>query len=113
MSAVSLNYRDLMVADGWYAGERNPPIVACSDMAGVVVEVGSEVTDVKVGDRVLHAPFRCWPAGAMDVEWAKTFVGGSDVDGMLAQQIIYPKLLWCVCRIILPFSKVQRSPLRA
>ncbi|HIA14528.1 MAG TPA: NAD(P)-dependent alcohol dehydrogenase [Nitrospirales bacterium] len=88
--AVSLNYRDLMVADGRYGGEQNPAIVACSDMAGVVVEVGPDVTDVEPGDRVLNAPFRCWPAGTMNAKWEKTFVGGNGVDGVLAQQIIYP-----------------------
>lgn len=88
--AVSLNYRDLMVADGRYGGEQNPPIVACSDMAGEVVEVGPDVTEVKAGDRVLNAPFRCWPAGTMNNKWVKTFVGGNGVDGVLAQQIIYP-----------------------
>ena len=88
--AVSLNYRDLMVTDGRYGGEQSPPIIACSDMAGVVVEVGSEVTDFKAGDRVLNAPFRNWPAGTMKAEWAKTFVGGNGVDGVLAEQIIYP-----------------------
>ena len=88
--AVSLNYRDLMVADGRYGGEQNPRIVACSDMAGVVVEVGPGVTDVKAGDRVLNAPFRCWPAGTMNAAWARTFIGGNGVDGVLAQQIIYP-----------------------
>ncbi len=88
--AVSLNYRDLMVADGRYGGVQKPAIVACSDMAGVVVEVSSEITDLAVGDRVLNAPFRCWPAGTMNAEWVKTFVGGNGVDGVLAQQIIYP-----------------------
>ena len=88
--AVSLNYRDIMVADGRYGGEQNPPIIACSDMAGVVVEVGSDVTEVQSGDRVLNAPFRCWPAGTINDKWSKTFVGGNGVDGVLAQQIIYP-----------------------
>lgn len=88
--AVSLNYRDLMVADGRYGGAQDPRIVACSDMAGVVVAVSPDVTDVKAGDRVLNAPFRCWPAGTMNAKWARTFVGGNGVDGVLAQQIIYP-----------------------
>ena len=88
--AVALNYRDLMVADGRYGGEQDPPIVACSDMAGVVVAVGPDVTDVEAGDRVLNAPFRYWPAGTMNAEWVKTFVGGNGVDGVLAQKIAYP-----------------------
>ncbi len=88
--AVSLNYRDLMVADGRYGGVQTPPIVACSDMAGEVLACGLGVTEFQVGDRVLNAPFRCWPAGTMTAAWAKTFVGGNGVDGVLAEQIVYP-----------------------
>src|SRR5262249_5520747 len=51
--AVSLNYRDLGVARG---AVKRPPdgprVVAASDGAGVVSEVGAQVTRVKVGDRV-------------------------------------------------------------
>lgn len=88
--AVSLNYRDLMVADGRYGGPQNPPIVACSDMAGVVAAVGPGVRTFKAGDRVLNAPFRHWPAGALRRDWSRTFVGGQGVDGVLAEQIVYP-----------------------
>ncbi len=88
--AVSLNYRDLMVADGRYGGHEDPPIVACSDMAGVVVDVGSEVSELKPGDRVLNSPFRFWPAGTLRSEWARTFVGGKGLDGVLAESITYP-----------------------
>ena len=88
--AVSLNYRDLMVADGRYGGKLDPPIIACSDMAGVVAEVGKAVNQWRVGDRVLNSPFRCWPAGRLRHEWVRTFVGGSGVDGVLAERVVYP-----------------------
>lgn len=88
--AVSLNYRDLMVSDGRYGGLMDPPIVAASDLAGVVAAVGNGVSDVAVGDRVLNAPFRRWPAGTMRTEWIRTFVGGNGVDGVLAEQVVYP-----------------------
>ncbi len=88
--AVSLNYRDLMVADGRYGGKMDPPIIACADMAGTVVAVGEKVTELQPGDRVLNAPFRFWPAGAIRSEWARTFVGGHGVDGVLAEQLYYP-----------------------
>ena len=38
VEAVSLNYRDLMVADGRYGGAMDPPILCASDMAGTVNE---------------------------------------------------------------------------
>ncbi len=88
--AVALNFRDLMVAQGTYGGKNDRPIIAASDMAGVVLKVGAEVTELKAGDRVLNAPFRFWPGGTMQEEWMRTFVGGAGVDGILAERILYP-----------------------
>jgi NADPH:quinone reductase-like Zn-dependent oxidoreductase len=88
--AVSLNYRDLMVADGRYGGVMDPPIVAASDMAGVVAAVGDGAESFVVGDRVVNAPFRRWPAGGLNADWVRTFVGGNGVDGVLAEQVAYP-----------------------
>lgn len=90
--AWSLNYRDLMVAKGQYQnkGQDSTPFVPLSDMAGVVKAVGKNVTELKAGDRVLNAPFRHYPAGNMRSSWARTFVGGMGVDGVLSEQVIYP-----------------------
>jgi NADPH:quinone reductase-like Zn-dependent oxidoreductase len=88
--AVSLNFRDLMVAKGIYSGVPEKPYIAVSDMSGVVAEVGEGVTTLKPGDRVLNAPFRNFPAGRMRSEWQRTFVGGHSVDGVATEQIIYP-----------------------
>lgn len=90
VKAVSLNFRDLLVAKGMYGGDTGEPIIAGSDMAGEVVAVGEGVEEFKKGDRVLNAPFRFWPAGKLRKEWVKTFVGGAGVDGVLAERITYP-----------------------
>ncbi|KAH0583163.1 hypothetical protein H2248_011045 [Termitomyces sp. 'cryptogamus'] len=50
--AVSLNYRDLLVATGRYLASGPTNLVPCSDMAGEVMSVGEDVKDWKVGDRV-------------------------------------------------------------
>ena len=50
--AVSLNFRDLMVAKGQYGPAGDDPIIAASDMAGVVAAVGDGVTALAPGDRV-------------------------------------------------------------
>lgn len=88
--AVSLNFRDLMVANGQYGPTGEEPIIAASDMAGVVVATGDDVTSLSIGDRVVNSPFRFWPAGQLQSEWVRTFVGGAGVDGVLAEQVVYP-----------------------
>ena len=88
--AVSLNYRDLLVARGAYGGPQNPPIIAASDMSGVVLEVGSDVHSVKVGEHVINAPVPAWLDGRLQRNWSRTFVGGQGTDGVLAEEVIYP-----------------------
>lgn len=90
VKAWSLNYRDLMVAKGQYSKSENSSFIPVSDMAGIVKAVGKQVTDLKIGDRVLNAPFRHYPAGTLRSSWARTFVGGTGVDGVLAEEITYP-----------------------
>ncbi|KAL2817102.1 hypothetical protein BJX63DRAFT_419682 [Aspergillus granulosus] len=56
--AVSLNYRDFEVCSGEYNHHRSvsqdkSSLVPCSDMCGIITEVGEGVTSWKVGDRVL------------------------------------------------------------
>ncbi|KAK0229752.1 alcohol dehydrogenase superfamily protein [Armillaria nabsnona] len=51
--AVSLQYRDLIIASNNYPATIEPNnLVPCSDMAGEVVAIGSDVTRWNVGDRV-------------------------------------------------------------
>ncbi|KAF7355899.1 Alcohol dehydrogenase superfamily protein [Mycena venus] len=50
--AVSLQFRDLMVAGGGYPGNLPENLVPCSDMAGEIIAVGDDVKEWKVGDRV-------------------------------------------------------------
>ena len=88
--AVSLNYRDLLVVHGRYGAPPDKPFVPASDMAGVVAKVGPGVTACQPGERVVNAPFRNWPAGTLRGDWARTFVGVAGVDGVLAEQILYP-----------------------
>jgi NADPH:quinone reductase-like Zn-dependent oxidoreductase len=84
--AVSLNYRDLMIASGNYLVTVDDPIIPCSDGAGEVVEVGHGVTRFKQGDRVAASFFPCWQDGPTSPAKIRHALGG-DVDGMLAQEI--------------------------
>lgn len=88
--SVSLNYRDLMVARGEYGGQYDPPIIAGTDMSGVINKVAEDVKIFKVGDKVINHPFRCWPSGKMDSKRIRTMIGGLGVDGVLAEHLNYP-----------------------
>jgi len=52
VAACSLNYRDLAIVLGTYRMPTKPNLVPLSDGAGEVVEIGTGVTRVRVGDRV-------------------------------------------------------------
>jgi NADPH:quinone reductase-like Zn-dependent oxidoreductase len=88
--AVSLNYRDLLVATGRYGGSRPLGIVLASDGAGEVIAVGPGVTSVKPGDRVVASFMPNWVAGPMTSERREGALGGAGADGMLAEQACLP-----------------------
>jgi len=58
VSAASINPLDIMVRNGEFKQllKYKPPFVLGHDMAGVVTEIGSEVTDFAVGDEVFARP---------------------------------------------------------
>ncbi len=51
--AASLNFRDHLVIEGKYNPKFSLPLIPCSDGAGEVVSIGTDVTEFQVGDRVL------------------------------------------------------------
>ncbi len=85
--AVSLNYRDLLMVRGHYNPKMPLPRIPCSDGAGEVVEVGEEVNDVAVGQRVAGIFMQRWLDGAPTAETSRFALGG-DVDGMLAEYVV-------------------------
>lgn len=84
--AVSLNYRDLLVAKGLYNPKLKLPRVPVSDGAGEVVAVGEGAGRFKPGDRVLAAFMPAWVDGPLDDAKSRSALGG-DADGILAQEI--------------------------
>ncbi len=76
MRAASLNYRDLLIATDAYGGNFNLPLVPLSDGCGEVVEVGTGVTRVVVGDRVAPIFFQKWISGDATIEGLVTSMGG-------------------------------------
>lgn len=72
VKATSLNYRDLLVAEGAYGSGQKYPLIPLSDGAGEVVAVGEGVTRVKVGDRVAGIFFQDWIYGSLTKEKMKS-----------------------------------------
>ncbi len=71
LRAMSLNYRDLLIAQGNYGrGSVKLPLVPLSDGAGEVVELGPGVTRLKPGDRIASAFFQQWVDGPPDAQKA-------------------------------------------
>lgn len=87
MRAWSLNFRDLMMVSGRYNPRLRLPLVPLSDGVGEIVAVGSEVTRVKVGDRVAGTFFERWVSGELTDELSKTALGGGGRDGVLAEYV--------------------------
>lgn len=88
--AVSINYRDLMYARGDYINLKDEPLVPLGDGAGVVAAVGSKVTRVAKGDRVIHSYFPKWIDGDADDEKTATSFG-THRDGVLAESFVAPE----------------------
>jgi len=88
--AVSLNYRDLIVANGSYNPKLRLPFVPVSDGAGEVVATGPGASRFTAGQRVV-APFMPgWLEGPPDEDKARSALGGGG-KGMLAEFVTLPE----------------------
>jgi NADPH:quinone reductase-like Zn-dependent oxidoreductase len=88
VSAVSVNYRDLLVVGGvdhWSPAEAVVPI---SDGAGTVVAAGGGVTRWRPGDRVSAGYLPHWRSGPLTRESYVSPVGGPVNRGMLAEYVL-------------------------
>lgn len=87
MRAAALNYRDLQYARGTYPNTPPHPLVPLSDGVGAVIEAGSAVTRLAVGDRVITNFWPCWIDGVISPK--KLAVSyGAQIDGTLAEQLV-------------------------
>lgn len=88
MRAASLNFRDLLVVSGKYPRAQQDAIIPLSDGAGEIAELGQDVTELAVGDRVLPIFFQSWLRGEMAPDDAASALGGS-IDGVAAQYCVF------------------------
>ena len=89
MSAVSLNFRDLLVIKGIDGWKPPAPRVPVSDGVGEVVAVGENVTRVKTGDRVAGIFLPRWLDGELTPEKFVLPLGGAAADGVLAEYVVF------------------------
>jgi NADPH:quinone reductase-like Zn-dependent oxidoreductase len=85
MRAATINYRDLLLAQGGY-GHRGGqlPLVPVSDGAGHVVDVGPEVSRVRVGDLVCPTFAQTWLQGELEQSHLNGMLGGP-LDGVMQE----------------------------
>lgn len=87
MRAASLNYRDLLVANGQYGSGLPDKVVPLSDGAGEVIATGDGVTRFVIGDRACPTFSNSWLGGDMTAADLPTSLGGF-VDGVLAELVV-------------------------
>jgi NADPH:quinone reductase-like Zn-dependent oxidoreductase len=89
VAAVSLNYRDKLVAEGVMIPELDLPFVPASDAAGEVVAVGAEVRRFRPGDRVVTQYVTGWVDGEVaPTEGRYGGTLGGPLPGVLAEYIL-------------------------
>ncbi|RDW72767.1 zinc-dependent alcohol dehydrogenase family protein [Aspergillus mulundensis] len=90
IKAVSLNWRDGIIAIGTYPFPGPDALVPGSDGAGIVEEVGEGVTEWKVGDRVLANFTQDHIAGRLNKQSLLSQLGG-EIQGLLGEYFVFPK----------------------
>ena len=82
---VSINYRDIIATRIERPGALTP-LIPCSDGAGEIVEVGSDVTKWHPGDRVIGCFFQGWNSGRITRDVMRSDLGGPK-HGVLAEYV--------------------------
>lgn len=86
IKAVALNYRDVAICNGSYPLGVKSSLVPCSDACGEIVQVGSQVKGLQVGDRVISLFMQDLLYG--DVKYGDSSLGGA-LDGVLQEYIVF------------------------
>lgn len=88
IKAASLNYRDLLVLSGALGKPLSEEgLIMCSDGAGEVIEVASDVERFKVGDRVALTFIPDWVGGPFRTV-KKPYSLGQPLNGVMREQMV-------------------------
>jgi NADPH:quinone reductase-like Zn-dependent oxidoreductase len=86
--ALSLNYRDRLVIDGFDRWRPTASRIPLSDGSGVVVATGPDVSRVKEGDRVTPIFYPSWIDGEASLARLQKPPGGAIADGLYAEYTV-------------------------
>ncbi|KAF5558537.1 alcohol dehydrogenase [Fusarium napiforme] len=86
--AASLNFRDIMIAQGTYPFDVKPNIIPGSDGAGEIVAIGNKVTRFQKGSKVMTLFMQTYFGGPLTPKVLGSAVGGS-VDGTLREYGVF------------------------
>ncbi len=88
VKGASLNFRDLLVAGG--RGRPLPPAgrILGSDASGVILEVGPQVRNFRVGDRVMSTILPNWIDGPISQAKLLGGRGSASCDGVFAEMVL-------------------------
>lgn len=89
MSAVSLNYRDLLVINGVESWKPPAPRIPISDGVGEIIALGDGVSSFQVGDKVAGIFLPKWLDGELMPEKYVLPLGGAAADGVLAEYVSF------------------------
>jgi len=87
VSAVSLNYRDKLIVEGFYNPGMRFPLTQVADAVGRVVDVGGEVARFRVGDRVIANYCTRWVDGPPQYNEGSHSMGNT-IPGALAEYFV-------------------------
>ncbi|KAL2867560.1 zinc-dependent alcohol dehydrogenase family protein [Aspergillus lucknowensis] len=82
IQGASLNFRDLLIAQGKYPWPVKPNVVPGSDGAGTVLAAGKHVTRFQPGDKVITTLNQKHISGSLDAE-SLQYGTGASIDGTL------------------------------
>ena len=104
--ATSLNFHDYLVAVGAIPVMNNR--IPMSDGAGEIIEVGSEVTEWKIGDQVMSMFFPGWIEGQPELRKIAG-VSGETIDGYMCEYSSLPET--AITRIPVNYSYAEAATL--
>jgi NADPH:quinone reductase-like Zn-dependent oxidoreductase len=112
IKAVSLNYLDIIIAQGSFSSELNFPYIPASDGCGIVEGVGKNVTKWKTGDRVAIQYVQKWSKGKIDKESNSIRVAWQ-TPGVMAEYVCIPEYGLVKAPDNLSFEETATLPIAA